>query len=189
MELLEGLLTRRSVAPKDMTEEGPDATGLERILTAAIRVPDHGKLGPWRIVTFDKPAQYAFGRIVAARFRALYPDATNAQIAFEAARPARAPLMVAVLSTPVESPKAPVWEQELSAGALCQNLLNACHALGYGARWLSEWIAFDDAILQALGGKEGDRIAGFIYIGKAKEPPEERVRPALTDVVRAWEGA
>lgn len=189
MELLEGLLTRRSVAPKDMTEEGPTAAELDHILTAAIRVPDHGKLGPWRIVTFDKTAQQAFGKVVAQRFSELYPDATDAQAAFEAARPTRAPLMVAVLCTPVESPKAPVWEQELSAGALCQNLLNACHALGYGARWLSEWIAFDDAILKALGGREGDRIAGFIYIGKAKEAPEERVRPTIAEVVRAWKPA
>ena len=185
MELLEGLLSRRSVAPKDMTPDAPSAEELQQILTAALRVPDHGKLGPWRIRVFDKQAQEAFGSIVAERFKQRTPEATEPQIAFEKTRPARAPLMLAVLATPVED-KAPIWEQHLSAGALCQNMLNACHALGYGAKWLTEWIAYDGAIIEALGGKKGDRIAGFIYIGKANAVPEERVRPGIGDVVSAW---
>lgn len=186
MELLEGLLTRRSVAMKDMTDEGPGAGELEQILKAAARVPDHGKLAPWKIVVFDKKAQQAFGEVVAKRYARLNPDAEQKYLDHEAARPARAPLMLAVLSTPVESQKAPEWEQVMSAGAVCTNILHACHALGYGAKWLSEWICFDSKILKALGGKEGDRIAGFIYIGKAREKPEDRERPALKDVVTYW---
>lgn len=185
MELMQGLLSRRSVAPKDMTGEGPSGAELEQILTAGIRVPDHGKLGPWGIITFDKPAQHAFGAIVAERFTQRMPDATPEQVALEAARPARAPLMLVVIASPKEA-KVPLWEQHLSAGAVCQNILNACHALGYGARWLTEWIAYDDAILAALGGKKGDRIAGYIYIGKPTETPQERIRPALADVVSPY---
>lgn len=185
MELMQGLLSRRSVAPKDMTSEAPGPAELEQILTAGIRVPDHGKLGPWRVVTFDKDAQYAFGARVAERFVQRMPDATPEQVALEAARPARAPLVLAILATPKEA-KVPLWEQHLSAGAVCQNILNACHALGYGARWLTEWIAYDEVILAALGGKKGDRIAGFIYIGKPVEAPQERIRPALADVVSPY---
>lgn len=188
MELLEGLLSRRSVAPKDMTQKGPSPDELQQILAASVRVPDHGKLGPWRILTFDKDAQHAFGEIVAKRFMEREAQATEAHYAFEKARPARAPLMIAVLATPKEG-KVPLWEQHLSAGAVCQNMLNACHALGYGARWLTEWIAYDVEILKALGAEAGDRVAGYIYIGEASAPPEERVRPSVADVTTAWKPA
>ncbi len=187
MEFLQGLLTRRSVAPKDMQDVGPTQDEITQILNAALRVPDHGKLGPWRIITFDKTQQVRFGEVVQARFKAITPDATEAQIAFERARPSRAPLMIAVLSTPKEG-KIPQWEQELSVGAVCQNMLNACYALGYGAKWLTEWIAFDVEILRALGGSEKDRVAGFIYIGKSSAVPEERQRPMIAEVVSAYGG-
>ncbi len=188
MEMIEGLLSRRSVAMKDMTEKGPGAKELKQILTAATRVPDHGKLAPWKIVVFDKKAQKQFGKVIAKRYAKQTPDAEEKHIAHEAERAARAPLMIAVISTPVREHKVPVWEQELSAGAVCTNILHAAHALGYGAKWLSEWIMFDKKILKALGGdEENDRIAGFIYIGEAKEPPEDRERPDLNKVVSYWE--
>lgn len=185
MDMLEGLLTRRSVAPKDMTQTGPTLAEQEQILTAALRVPDHGKLGPWRLITFDKAAQAAFGEVIATRFASLNPDATTAQIDFERARASRAPWLVAVLSTPKHG-KIPIWEQELSAGAVCMNMVNACHALGYGAKWLSEWIAFDSEIMHALGGTPDYKIAGFIYVGKPEAKPEERVRPTIAEVVKPF---
>lgn len=185
MDYLQGLLTRRSVAPKDMAEHPVEPAHLELILKAATRVPDHGKLAPWRIVVFDKAAQAAFGSVVSARFEQLNPEAEDKFIAFERSRPARAPLMLAVI-TQTEQGKVPPWEQYLSAGAVCMNILHAAQALGYGAKWLTEWIAYDEKILDALGGRPGERVAGFIYIGKAKETPEDRPRPDLAQVVRAW---
>lgn len=185
--VIDFLHTRRSVAPKDMGQSAPSAETLEQILTIATRVPDHGKLAPWRLITFDKAAQVAFGEVVAQRFITLNPEATEAQITFERARSMRAPLMIAVLSTPVMG-KIPVWEQQLSAGAVCMNVLHATHALGFGAKWLTEWIAYDEVILAALGGnsENQDKVAGFIYIGEVKVLPEERERPALDSVVKKW---
>jgi nitroreductase len=185
MELLQGLLSRRSVAPKDLADQAPTDSELTQILTAALRVPDHGKLAPWRLVMFDKPAQVAFSEAILVRFRAIHPNASDAEIIVEAKRATRAPLMIAVLSTPSLG-KIPVWEQELSAGAVCMNLLHACHALGYGAKWLTEWLAYDVEILSILGGAPQDRIAGFIYIGKPVATPEERERPRIEDKVIVW---
>ncbi len=185
MDYLQGVLTRRSVAPKDMTEEPIKPEHLELILQAATRVPDHGKLAPWRIVTFDKTAQTGFGSVISARFEQLNPGIEEKFIAFERTRPARAPLMLAVI-THTEQGKVPPWEQYLSAGAVCMNILHAAQALGYGAKWLTEWIAYDEKILESLGGRPGERIAGFIYIGTAKETPEDRPRPELAKIVTAW---
>jgi nitroreductase len=134
---------------------------------------------------FDKPAQAAFSEQIVARFSALNAEASEAEIAFEAKRATRAPLMITVLSTPALG-KIPVWEQELSAGAVCMNLLHACYALGYGAKWLTEWIAYDAEILRILGGSPQDRIAGFIYIGKPLAAPEERTRPSIAEKVTRW---
>jgi len=188
MDYLEGLLSRRSVAPKDMTAEPVTPEHLEIILKAATRVPDHGKLAPWRIKVFDKAAQAAFGSIISARFEELNPGIEEKFIMFERERLARAPLVLAVITQTVQGAKAPPWEQYLSAGAVCMNILHAAHALGYGAKWLSEWIAYDEKILDAMGGKPGERIAGFIYIGTPKEKPADRDRPKLADIVEHWKG-
>ena len=165
----------------------PNKSELEQILTAATRVPDHGKLAPWRIKLLDKAAQAVLGEIVAEQFVKAHPDANEKQIAFERERPKRAPLLVAVLYTP-QLGRIPAWEQQLSTGAVCMNMLHACHALGYSAQWLSEWIAYDDAVKEALGGGDEDAIAGFIYIGTATEAPDERARPELSDIVEEWRG-
>jgi nitroreductase len=190
MELLTGLQTRRSVAPKDMAETAPTEAQLAQMLAIATRVPDHGKLAPWRLRLFDKVAQGTFGAMIAARYQFLNPEANEAHIAFERARPTRAPYLVAVLSTPVQG-KIPVWEQQLSAGAVCLNLLHGCNALGFGAKWLTEWIAYDAEILKALGGDpaKGDAVAGFIYIGGIKEIPTDRERPDLVTVATPWQAS
>jgi nitroreductase len=180
------LLTRRSVKAKDLIAPGPDAAALTCILKAATRVPDHGKLCPWRILVLQKEGQAKLGEIFAHRFAALHPDANAQQIAFERERPQRAPLLLVVLSTPVESIKAPLWEQQLSASAVCMNILHAAHMLGFGGNWLTEWPAYDPEILAALGGKMGDAVAGFIYLGSICAKPEERERPELAAVVHYW---
>jgi nitroreductase len=182
MDAVFPLLSRRSVSVKDLAAPAPTDAELAHILRVGTRVPDHGKLCPWRLVVLGERGQAALGEVAATKFAALYPEATHAQIEAERARFARAPLCIAVLSTPKLGTK-PVWEQELSAGAVCMNLLHAVHALGYGGKWLTEWVAYDADTLAALGGGEGDKIAGFVYIGTKKAEPEDRERPRLEDVV------
>ncbi|MBX9726863.1 MAG: nitroreductase [Rickettsiales bacterium] len=184
------LLTRRSTSVKDMAAPAPSAAELETILRVATRVPDHGKLCPWRIVVLRGEGALKLGAIAADIFAKQTPEATEAQIAAEHTRFTRAPLCLAVISTPKLGTK-PVWEQELSAGAVCLNILHAAHALGYGGKWLTEWVAYDDAILAALLSvspaielHDGQaRIAGFIYLGTKTTDTADRERPALKDVV------
>lgn len=184
------LLTRRSTSVKDMAAPAPNDEQLAQILTVAIRVPDHGKLAPWRIIVLRGDGALKLGAIAADVFAKQNPDATEAQIVAEHTRFTRAPLCLAVLSTPKLGTK-PVWEQELSAGAVCLNILHAANALGYGGKWLTEWVAYDDAILAALLDAapatdmlDGQaRIAGFIYLGTKTTETPDRERPVLADVV------
>lgn len=186
MKAMKLLLTRRSSDVKTLTKPAPEGDDLEQILTAATRVPDHGKLAPWKLLLLHKQGQKKLGDVCAKLFKKQYPDASEKELEHERARFTRAPLVIAVLSTPKESKKAPVWEQEMSAGAVCMNILHASHALGYGAKWLSEWPAFRSEVVEQLGGSKTDKIAGFIYIGTPTEKPEERERPKLSDVVEEY---
>lgn len=176
------LLTRRSVSVRDLSGPIPNAEELEQILRASTRVPDHGKLCPWKIIVLQAEGQAALGAIGAEAFANRHPEATEAQVNAEHARFSRAPLCIAVLSTPKLGTK-PVWEQELSAGAVCMNMLHAVHMLGYGGKWLTEWVAYSPEIIAALGGQPTDKVAGFIYIGSKVMEPEDRDRPKLEDVV------
>jgi len=185
MTLYHHLITRRSTSVKMLAAPGPNDAQLEEILRVATRVPDHGKLAPWKIVVLREAGQQKLGNIAAEIFSRSTPEATPAQVEFERTRFARAPLVLAILSVPVLG-KIPLWEQQLSAGCVCLNTLYGAQALGFGANWLTEWPAFDGEILQALGGAEGDAIAGFIYIGTATATPDDRPRPALEDVVREF---
>ena len=183
---LTALLTRRSVSVKELTTPAPSASQLEEILRVATRVPDHGKLTPWRIILLRGEGALKLGDIAAAEFAKQYPnDAEEKHLVAERERFSRAPLCLAVLSTPLEGSK-PAWEQELSAGAVCMNILHAAHALGFGAKWLTEWVAYDAQILKALGGKDADKIAGFIYIGSKVSEPDDRARPQLADIVSEY---
>lgn len=185
MSLIDFLHSRRSVSVKLLAEPGPDQPALDAILQAATRVPDHGKLAPWKIVVLEDNAREQLGEVTAARFRALTPDASAEQVAAELSRFNRAPLVLCVLSIP-KLGRIPVWEQELSAGAVCTHILHGAAALGYGACWLTEWVAFDAEVnAHLLQGEEG-RIAGFIYIGTPTAKPEERPRPERSEVVRYY---
>ena len=188
-DALELLKTRRSVKPIEMTGPGPSAADIETLLTVAARGPDHGKLAPWRFIIFAGDARLAAGQKIAEAFRAGRPDATAEQIEFERQRLARAPLVVAVVSRAAPHVKIPEWEQQMSAGAACMNLLTAAHAMGYVGSWLTEWFAFDRAVLGALGLAEHERIAGFVYIGKPTKAPEDRDRPKLDSIVTYYRGA
>mgnify|MGYP005845576411 CR=1 FL=1 len=185
-ETIEALLTRRSVKAIEMMEPGPDADTLETILRAGMRVPDHGKLGPWRFIRFTGEARGAFGDVLVEAFRNAHPGESAERAQLEHNRLARAPVVVAVVSSVTPEHKIPEWEQVLSAGAACQNMLVAAHALGFAAQWLTEWYAYDAAVGCALGLGEHERIAGWLYFGTARRTPEERVRPAFSERVSDW---
>ena len=178
------LLTRRSGSAKAMTGPGPDADELRTILTAAARVPDHGKLFPWRFILFEDEARARFGGVLAECLP--IEEASPERLAMERARFLRAPVIVGVVSRVREGIPIPVWEQELSAGAVCQTMLIAATALGYVANWLTEWPAFNAKVGERLGLQGGERVAGFVYIGKPAQPLEERVRPELDKIVTRY---
>ncbi len=183
--VIDALLSRRSIVAKDMTTPGPSPEQLDQILAAAHRVPDHGKIGPWRFIVFQNEARTEFGKHLGNIFRDENPDCSEKLYEFEKKRFERAPTVIAVISAPVEH-KVPEWEQVLSCGAACQNMLNAAHALGFGAQWLTEWYAYNDKINTRLKLSEKERIAGFVYIGSYSEKPKERVRPELNERVHVW---
>jgi nitroreductase len=183
---IDHLLSRRSVSANSLGEPGPTPLELKQILTAASRVPDHKKLVPWRFVLFQGEARAAFGRVLAEACRAEEDDPGAFRLETEAKRFLRAPLVIGVISRVVENKAAPQWEQILSAGAACQNLLVAATALGFGTQWITEWYGYSERVRRGLKLADNERVAGFIYIGTAKEKPEERERPALADIVSAW---
>ncbi len=176
------LLKRRSLVVAKQTEPGPSEADLDTILRCATRVPDHAKLTPWRIQVVRKEAQRDLGEVFADIYQQKNPDASDERIAAERQRPQRAPLLL-IVSTKIESERIPRWEQSLSGGALCQNLLVAAAVLGYAAQWLSEWVNYDHDIKAHLGVAPSDEILGFFYLGTASEPPKERPRPELNEVV------
>ncbi len=182
------LATRRSGKPRDMVAPGPDEAQLSAILSAAMRVPDHGKLAPWRFVIVESADRESFADMLKAAYVADKPGAGRLELEAMEQFARQAPTLVAVLSTPVESSKIPLWEQELSAGAVCMNLLTATHAAGFVGSWLTGWPAYSTQVLHSLGGREGDRIAGFLFIGTPSRELEERPRPAYEAVVSTWKG-
>ncbi|HEY0301834.1 MAG TPA: nitroreductase [Rhizomicrobium sp.] len=187
-DALELLKTRRSVKPVEMTGPGPTPSEIDTLLTIASRVPDHGKLTPWRFIVFSGDARRAAGAPIAAAFGASHPDATAEQIEFEANRLTRAPLVIAVVSRGGPHAKIPEWEQQMSAGASAMLLVTAAHAMGYAASWLTEWYAYDRAVCEAFGLSASERIAGFVHIGKPGKPPEDRLRPKLETIVTYYAG-
>ena len=177
------LKRRRSVPPPLMTGPGPADEDLATILTIASRVPDHGKLTPWRFVAFEGRARERAGRIALDIRLADKPELDEAGRAEEQRRFARAPLVVAVVSRAAPHAKIPEWEQILSAGAVCMNMIVAARALGFSATWLTGWPAYDARFRAAIGLAEHERIAGFIHIGRAAATIEDRPRPPLDAIL------
>jgi nitroreductase len=161
------LLKRRSVTAKKMSPTIVNDEDLNSIISAGIRVPDHGALTPWRIVIFKDEGREKFGKsFLGKRFKITTPNATEEEIAYEENRFLRAGVVICVISSPVEHKKIPVWEMQLSSAAVCQNMLIGAQSLGYAAQWLTEWYTYDEVILKELGVSQKDKISGFIYIGK-----------------------
>ena len=182
-DAIDFLKTRRSVKPREMTGPGPSPAELDTILTIGARVPDHGKLAPWRFIIFEGDARVRAGEVIAKVFARKNPNASPAEIDVEKRRLTDAPLVIGVVSFTRPHPKVPPWEQELSAGASAMNIVTAATALGYGACWLTGWFAFDRDVLEGLGLKADEKLAGFIHIGTPAKPSEDRPRPALSDIV------
>jgi nitroreductase len=181
-QTLDLLLSRRSGSAKTMTGPGPNAEELRTILAAGARVPDHGKLAPWRFIVFEGDARTRMGELLVESLLLTEPDASSERIALERSRFLRAPVVVSVISI-VREGKIPEWEQVLSAGAVCQTMLIAAHAMGYVCNWITEWYAFDSYVRRGLGLVAGERVAGFLYFGMPAMPLEERVRPDLDALI------
>ena len=181
------LALRRSSGKHCLGDPGPTATQLEDLLRVAIRVPDHRRVEPWRFVVIEGTAREQLGEEIAAIATAR-DDLTSLEQAQAGGLLLRAPLVIAVVSSPDAGHKTPVWEQELSTGALCYNLLLAARAAGFGAAWLTEWIAYDSAVAERLGLAAGERIAGFIYVGTSTADAPERPRPDLPEKITHWSG-
>ncbi|MBL4875925.1 MAG: nitroreductase, partial [Cohaesibacteraceae bacterium] len=160
--VLDFLLSRRSVTCINHVMPGPDQDQLDLILTAAMRVPDHGKLTPWRFVLFKGNARSDAGSILADRWVQLHPDAPETRVEQERFRFTRSPVVLAIISSITISEKVPNWEQYMSAGACCMNAIHAAEAQGFCAQWLTEWYAFDEEVLDRFGLSKEERIAGFI---------------------------
>jgi nitroreductase len=180
------LKRRRSVPPPTMTGPGPSADELTTILTVASRVPDHGKLAPWRFVILEGKARERAGALALEISLADRPDLDEASRAKEERRFVGAPLVVAVVSRAAPHPKIPEWEQVLSAGAVCMNMIVAARALGFSATWLTGWMAYDGRFRAAIGLAEHERIAGFIHVGMATVAIEDRPRPPLAEIMTTF---
>jgi nitroreductase len=185
--LFQYLSTRRSIPALQMTEPGPGRDEIESMLTLASRVPDHGKLAPWRFIVIRGNQRAEIGDRLAAIALARNPELSPEMQEIERNRLTRAPVVIAVVSRAAPHVKIPVWEQEMSAGAVCLNLFMAANAHGYAANWLSEWITYDEQAKAVLGVPPGEKLAGFLYIGSSDFPQTDRPRPALNDIV-TWVG-
>ena len=179
------LRTRRSGKPRDMVEPGPDAAQLRTILEAAIRVPDHGKLNPWRFVVVGSDQRQRLAAVLTGAYLAEKPEAGRLEIEAMEQFAHQAPTLIVAMSVPVADSKIPLWEQQLSVGAACMNLLTAAHASGYVGGWLTGWPTYSDAVRDAFGSP-GERLAGFIFIGSPGRALEERPRPDYDKIVINW---
>ena len=181
-DVLRFLALRRSASAKTLAAPGPSADQLHDMLRIAARAPDHGKLFPWRFVILEGAAKDAF----VARLEAIAAARTDGDKLAAALFKIRTPPLSVVVISRVTPGKIPPWEQELSAGAVCQNLLLAAQATGFGANWITDWYAYDADVDALLGLADNERVSGYVHIGAASEAPQERVRPDLESIVTRW---
>ena len=187
MDAIEALTTRSS--PPSLREPAPDRAALDTMLAAAMRAPDHGRLRPWRFIVVAGDARHKLGHVLAEALHRREPNAPDAVLAKERAKPLRAPLIVVVAASVRDHPGVPAVEQLIAAGAAAQTILLAAHALGYGGFWRTGKPAYDDHVKAQLGLSLSDAIVAFLYLGTPGAPaaPSERGKPA--DVAREWDGA
>ncbi|MBR0552637.1 nitroreductase family protein [Stakelama marina] len=181
------IATRRSGKPRDMVAPGPSEQQLRDMIALAARTPDHGKLAPWRFVIVPQDKRDRLAQVIIDAYRTERPEAGRLEIAAFEQFAHQAPALVVALSSPRTESHIPLWEQELSAGAACMNLLHAAHAEGFVAGWLTGWAAYSEAVRDAFG-KAPERIAGFVFIGSPSRDLSERPRPEMAQVASVWQG-
>lgn len=186
-DALELLKTRKSISAQFLGPPGPDSRQLDEMLTIASRVPDHGKLAPWRFILFAGEERTTASAMLARLYANKHPEADEKRLEEERVRLARAPLVVAVVSKAAPHVKIPEFEQLLSAAAAAMNLELAAQALGFASQWTTDWIAYDEDAGRLLGLKPAERFVGFVHIGTSSVPPVDRPRPALADIVTRWQ--
>ena len=176
---------RRSVMAKKMSSDPINEKDLNSILQAGIRVPDHGALSPWKLKVIQGASLKRIDEeIILSEYIKQKPESNKSSQDIESKRLQRAGAVIAVISTPVDHPSIPLWEMQLSSGAVCMNLLSSAQSKGYAAQWLTEWYSYNEKMLSALGGRIGiDKVSGFIYIGHKKEEPLERKRPEPKNII------
>ena len=184
--LRDHLLTRRSVGVGFLQAPGPSADELEKILTIGTRVPDHGKIAPWRLIVIDGDNRAKAGQRLAEIAGRNNPSLDEASLEVERKRFLPAPFTIGVISAPQAHPKVPEFEQLLSAGNVALNLVHAAHALGFAASWVTRWYSFDAEAGAMLGARAGERFVGFVHIGTPTTSIEDRPRPALDSIVSRW---
>jgi len=180
------LKTRKSISAPFLAEPAPSEAQLAEMLTIASRVPDHGKLTPWRFILYRGEARRQAGEALASLYLACKPGADPKLVEEERTRFTKAPLVVGVVSKAAPHPKIPEFEQLLSAGNAAMNLELAAQALGFASQWTTGWVAYDAEAGRILGLKEGERFVGLVHIGTATVPPVDRPRPPLADIVSEW---
>ena len=180
------LKTRKSGSVKALGPPGPSPAQITEILEIAVRVPDHGKLAPWRFVLFEGVARADIGKIFAERWKVLHPDYNEESIAFQRGLFMRAPVVIAVVSTAAPHVKIPEWEQLLSSAAVCYNMVLAATAMGFDAQWQTDWVAYDKETSAAMGIRRSERVSGIICIGTTTAPLEDRPRPDPQALLTRW---
>jgi nitroreductase len=183
IKLIDYLQERHSTPVAQIKEPGPSREEVDAILAMASRVPDHGKLAPWRFIVYRGDLRQALGEAFLAIALQDNPELAEAAREAERSRFTRAPVVIGVISTAAPHVKIPEWEQVLSAGAVCLNMLMAANAQGYVANWRTEWVAYDERAHAALGIRPEEKVAGFIHIGSSDFPVPDRPRPQLADIV------
>ncbi|HVZ30231.1 MAG TPA: nitroreductase family protein [Asticcacaulis sp.] len=184
VEVLDRLFHRRSTPAPTLQAPGPSPEEMDLLIQIGFRVPDHGKLGPWRIVRFTPDSKAA----LVAKLKALAESRDDKKAVGAMLKMSTPPETLMVVSSPVLPAPKPLWEQQLSAAAVCQTLLIAAGALGYGANWITDWYSYDAEARAILGIKDHENVAGFIFLGTPSEPPLERDRPDYASRVGWWEG-
>jgi nitroreductase len=180
------LKSRKSASAKAMTGPGPTDAQLAEILEIAVRVPDHGKLTPWRFILFAGDARAKVGEGFAAVWAKLHPEHGPDSLVFQSGLFMRAPMVLAVVSTAASHSKIPLWEQQLSSAAVCYNIVLAATAMGFAAQWQTDWVAYDAAAKAAMGVLDAEQVAGLIYIGTSSVELEDRPRPDASALLTHW---
>jgi nitroreductase len=181
------LATRRSGKPRDLVAPGPAADQLEAMIAIAARTPDHGKLAPWRFVIVPDDKRDRLAEVITSAYLAERPQAARLELESFEQFAHQAPALIVMLSSPKVESHIPLWEQELSAGAACMNLLHAAHAMGFAAGWLTGWASYSEAVRDAFGAAP-ERIVGFVFVGTPAKQLEERPRPDLGKIISIWNG-